>query len=68
RACGVSGQCWAVGAGRVARAAIVESLGWKAPAAGWGIEEIAANLERITDLESALALGNLMEASTKLFS
>ncbi|HKY63586.1 MAG TPA: SDR family NAD(P)-dependent oxidoreductase [bacterium] len=68
RACAVSGQCWAVGAGRVARAAIVESQGWKAPAGGWSIDEIAANLERITDLESALPLANLMEASAKLFS
>lgn len=67
-ACAVNGQCWAVGAGRVARVAIVETEGWRAPPEKvWGAEDIAANLEKITDLQGAEALSNLMEASAKLF-
>jgi NAD(P)-dependent dehydrogenase (short-subunit alcohol dehydrogenase family) len=68
RDCAVTGQCWAVGAGKVARVAIVEGEGWKAPAAGWSVEEVAANLKKITDLESAKPLANLMEAAAKLLA
>ncbi len=69
RDCAVTGQCWSVGAGRVARTAIVESEGWKAPAnSGWGPEEVAANLEKITDLGTAAPLSNLMEAAGHLLS
>ncbi|HKX12117.1 MAG TPA: SDR family NAD(P)-dependent oxidoreductase [bacterium] len=67
RECAVSGQCWSVGAGRVARTAIVEGAGWHAPAGGdWGPKEVAANLGEITELDAALPLNNLMEAAAKL--
>ena len=69
RDCAVSGQCWSVGAGRVARDAIVESQGWQAPAgSGWSLAEIAKNLEKITDLSDAKPLGNMLEAALKLIS
>jgi NAD(P)-dependent dehydrogenase (short-subunit alcohol dehydrogenase family) len=66
--CAVTGQCWAVGAGKVARVAIVEGEGWRAPAASWGLEEVAANLEKITDLDGAAPFGNMMEAAAKLLT
>lgn len=69
RDCAVTGQCWSVGAGRVARDAMVESAGWAAPAdGGWGLAEVAANLETITDLKEAKPLANMLEAAFKLLS
>lgn len=67
-ACSVNGQCWSVAAGRVARVAVVEASGWKAPSdRAWGIDDVAANLERVTDLRGAEPFVNLMEASAKIF-
>jgi len=69
QACAVNGQCWAVAGGRVARVAIVEGGGWRAEEGSvWGPKEIAANLEEITDLSSAMPSCNLMEAAAKALS
>lgn len=67
--CAVNGQCWAVGAGRVARVAIVEGKGWKTDTEhAWGLEDIARNLDSIIALDEARPLSNMAEAAAKLLS
>ena len=60
-ACAVSGQCWSVGAGYVARVAIVEALGNYFPHdKGFTPDDIAAKLDAITKLEGAETFANVM--------
>lgn len=66
--CKINGQCWAVGAGRVARVAVVESLGASfAENLNFGISEVEEKLLQITSLEAAKAPQNLMDALSSLF-
>ncbi len=62
--CEVSGQCWAVGGGRVSRVSVMESPGVFLPS--MNVEDIAQNLEKITSLEGAEAVSNLSEAASRL--
>lgn len=65
--CAVQGQCWAVGAGSIARVAIVENDGCRFESGkDFGVKEIAAALESITDLKRAQPLPNLQAAALKL--
>lgn len=65
--CAVNGQCWAVGAGRVARVAVVEGAGWKARQdEPMTVENIASNLNNIIDLNKAQPLQNMAQAASKL--
>ncbi|MFO1462840.1 MAG: SDR family NAD(P)-dependent oxidoreductase [bacterium] len=65
--CAVNGQCWTVGAGRVARAAVVEGEGFRFPEApGFSPEDIAAHLSEIVALDQAEPLENLRAAALRL--
>lgn len=67
--CAVNGQCWAVGAGYVARSAVVEAEGVRFDASkGFGAADVAARLHDITDLSRASDFENLAAVSVKMMS
>jgi len=66
--CAVNGQCWAVGAGQVGRAALVEAEGYRfSDLSGFQWQDVAAHLEKIVDLNQAQPLENLQQAALKMF-
>lgn len=68
RDCAVNGQCWAVGAGRVARVAVVESRGFAFdPSKDFGLAAVEARVPEITSLQDFQLPENLMEALAPLF-
>jgi NAD(P)-dependent dehydrogenase (short-subunit alcohol dehydrogenase family) len=47
--CAVTGEAFAVGAGRFARVFVAETRGWTAPDANVSVEDVAAHLDEIRD-------------------
>ncbi len=65
-ACRVTGQCWSVGAGVVARAAVVESPSVVLEESD--VDSVAAQVDRIEDLTGAVPYANLAEAAAGLLA
>ncbi|QQR80540.1 MAG: SDR family NAD(P)-dependent oxidoreductase [Deltaproteobacteria bacterium] len=64
--CQVTGQCWAVGGGAIARDAIVESRGLFLQ--NLDVDFVASHLEEIIDLKESMPMENLAESTAHLFS